>query len=945
MTGPTNADPGAGPTGAGPTDAGPAWPVDPAPGAAPRVVALGVEHRAAPRVLGVHRPDPRLSWQVEAPAGWRQQAYRVRLTPWTPPPGPTAGPATGPAPEPTTGPTAGPTTGPAPGPDPDPATVACADQAWVVGADGAEQVLVPWPGAPLRPGVPVQVQVQVRGADGTGSPWSAPVQVETAPVGGEWRAQALCPPPGAGDGGAWQLRHAFDLPARPVLARLHVSAHGLVVPHLNGERVGDAELAPGWTPYQRRLLVDTHDVTDLLVEGTNVLGALLADGWYRGLVGFDGGTRHHYGSRTALLAHLHAVLPDGSQVHVTTGPTGWWAAPSPITATGLYEGERYDARLADPRWCTAAGARDLHAWVPATETVPRCPATLESPRAEPVRRTEQVAPVEVVEVAPGVHRLDLGRNLVGRLRITVQGPRGTVVRLRHAEVLQHGRLETRPLRTATQCDEYVLAGTGPETWEPLFTVHGFRYAEIEGWPDPAGPGPGEVVAQVMHTDMARTGWFTCSEPLVDQLHDNVVTSMRGNMVSLPTDCPQRDERLGWTGDLQVFAPTAAFLHDCTGLVGSWLRDVALEQLPDGTVPWYVPVVPGGRMWTPPRPAAVWGDVAVLAPWTFYRRTGDVHLLAEQYASAQAWVDLVDRLAGPDHLWDTGFQLGDWLDPAAPPDRPEQALTDPHLVATAYFAASAGCLSRTAAVLGRTGDAARYGALAARVRAAFRARYAQGTVPPEHRTQTALALAVCFDLLADGPGGAAAVAAAGQALADLVAAGDHVVGTGFAGTPVVCEALSRTGHDATAYRLLLQRRCPSWLYMVLQGATSIWERWDSLRPDGTVNPGGMTSFNHYALGSVADWLHRRVAGLQEAAPGYREVRFAPRPGGGLTRACAVHDSPYGRIVSAWHVDADDLVVQVRVPTGSTGRVVPPDGGPAVPVGPGTHELRLPGAAPR
>jgi alpha-L-rhamnosidase len=406
--------------------------------------------------------------------------------------------------------------------------------------------------------------------------------------------------------------------------------------------------------------------------------------------------------------------------------------------------------------------------------------------------------------------------------------------------------------------------------------------------------------------------------------------MRGNFVDIPTDCPQRDERVGWTGDIQVFAPTASFLFDASGMLSGWLRDVAAEQLPDGTIPWYVPVIPAHEMWTPILPGAAWGDVATLTPWTLYERFGDAGILAAQFDSARRWVDLVSSIAGPDRLWNTGFQLGDWLDPAAPPQDPADAATDRYLVATAYFAKSARTVARMAAVLGRTDDEAHYVALADEVDAAFAAEY----VLPDGRmtsdAQTAYALAIAFDLIPD----AARRKAAGERLAQLVREAHNRIATGFVGTPLVSDALTQTGHLDKAYDLLLEQGCPSWLYQVVMGATTVWERWDSLLPDGDVNPGTMTSFNHYALGAVADWLHRVVGGLAPAAPGYRVVRFAPQPGGDLTSASARHRTPYGEASISWRLEDDRLSVDLRVPVGATGILELP-GLPAETLAHGTH----------
>ncbi|GAA2719645.1 alpha-L-rhamnosidase [Cellulomonas aerilata] len=764
------------------------------------------------------------------------------------------------------------------------------------------------------------------------SGWSPMSDVEAGLLDpSQWVALAVGAPSGWGDDDAGDerrpplVRHEFTLPRPVVRARLYATAHGLYEVEINGRRVGDDVLSPGWTEYAERLRYYTYDVTDLLQPGANAVGAWLGDGWYRGRIGFDGGYRDLYGDDLALVAQLHVTFDDGTEQVVATDGR-WRAGRGPVLFSGLYEGERYDAREEVPGWSrpgfddcawSAVRARSVEASV------------LVAPQGPPVRCTQEIEPVAVITTPSGATVLDFGQNFSGRVRLRVSGPAGTTVTVRHAEVLEHGELGTRPLRGAESRDTYTLAGREVEEWEPRFTMHGFRYVQVDGWP--AELRPGDVVARVHHTDLERTGWFGCSDPLVERLHENVLWSMRSNFVDIPTDCPQRDERLGWTGDIQVFAPTAAFLYDTTGMLSSWLRDVAVAQLPDGTVPWYVPVIPGGSSWTPIRPGAGWGDAAVLTPWTLYERTGDRGVLDAQYDSARAWVDLVERLAGHDRLWDTGFQLGDWLDPAAPPDDPAGARTDRYLVATAYFARSARHLAMTAGVLGHDEDAERYGRLADEVRAAFQGAYLMSDGRMTSDAQTAYALAIEFDLLPPG-----AVAGAGRRLAELVRAAGSRIATGFAGTPVICDALTRTGHLDEAYALLLQRECPSWLYTVLSGGTTIWERWDSLQPDGTVNPGGMTSFNHYALGSVADWLHRVVAGLAPGEPGYRSVVFQPRPGGGLTSASARHDTPYGTASISWQVRDGALDVTVEVPTGATGRVVLP-GDRTEHVGSGTHRF--------
>ncbi|MET9677839.1 family 78 glycoside hydrolase catalytic domain [Streptomyces sp. NPDC006482] len=796
---------------------------------------------------------------------------------------------------------------------------------------GADHLLVAWPGEPLTSRERAVVRVRTWSAsDDEPSAWSALSVVEAGLLApGDWSAVPV--------GAAWdedpgaerrpaRVRKHFRADDKPIeRARLYITAHGLYEAEINGTRVGDEVLAPGWTVYPHRLRYRTHDVTALLTPGANTIGAWLGDGWYRGKYGFDGGTRNIYGTDQSLIAQLEVTYTDGTTTVVATDRT-WYAAFGPILTSGLYEGETFDARLDDPRWATPTASSD--GWTP-VRTGTRDPRTLVAPEGPPVRCTEEIAPVSVTRTEDGRHLFDFGQNLVGRLRITADGPEGTVLTLRHAEVLQDGELATRPLREAHSADTLVLPGTGPYTWEPRFTLHGFRYAEITGWHGYLTPGA--VTARVHHTDMRRTGWFECSDPLVNRLHENVLWSMRGNFVDIPTDCPQRDERLGWTGDIQVFAPTASFLYDCAGMLDSWLADVALEQLPDGTIPWYVPVIPGEPMWTPIQPGAAWGDVATLTPWALYQRFGDLELLRRHYPMGKAWVDLVEKLAGPSRLWDTGFQLGDWLDPAAPPDDPAAGRTDRYLVATGYFAHSARHLARAARELGQTDEATAYGTLADEITAAFCSRYVRSDGRMESDSPTAYALAIAFDLLDTGRR-----QAAGDRLAELVEQNRARIATGFVGTPLICDALTDTGHLDTAYRLLLQTDCPSWLYTVSMGATTIWERWDSLRPDGTLNPGGMTSFNHYALGAVADWLHRVVGGIAVTGPGATALAFRPRPGGGITWARTRYETPHGTAALFWETTADGMKTEITVPPHCTAVVELPGCQPGR-LASGTHIL--------
>lgn len=788
--------------------------------------------------------------------------------------------------------------------------------------------LVAWPERALDARERVRVRVRTEMSDGVVSPWSSPLAIEVGLGRDDWRGDFVSPSvqaPATGHRPAHWMRAPFAVPLTAVRVRAYVAVHGVYELELNGSRTDDVELAPGWSSFGHRLRYQTYDLDQLALVGENVLGIWLADGWYRGRLGFNGGLWDVYGSDVAALVQLEVGYEDGRIEQI---PLAWRTAPSPITATGLYEGETYDARLELDRW-SQPGFDDA-AWS-APAVLPRTLFTheLESPTGPPVRVIESLRPV-VTEVRDGGRlRLDFGQNISGKVRFTASAAAGHVLRLHHAEVLADDELCVRPLRTATSVDSYVFSGHGKETFTPRFTIHGFRYVEIENWPQ--GQDPGEVEALVVHSDMRRTGWFESSHKLLDRFHENVVWSMRDNFVDLPTDCPQRDERLGWTGDIQVFAPAATFLYDSTGVILTWLRDLMVEQREHGSVRNFHPWLECGF---PAEPAAGWGDAAVLVPWTLYQRTGDLKILGDHVESMAAWVDQVEALTDGTGLWDRGFQLGDWLDPAAAPERPGDSATDAYLVATAYHARTAGVLAQTCDVLGDEERGSRYRAVEDRARLAFRSHFVTPAGRVVSDTVAALSLAICFDLL----DGQEQLDVAGRRLAERVREGDHLIRTGFIGTPLVCDALVRTGSTDTAYHLLLQTRCPSWLYPVTMGATTVWERWDSMLPDGTINPGEMTSFNHYALGAVVDFMHRTVAGLTPTAPGYSEVLLAPRPGGGLTHASASHLSPHGLITSSWRREGATFVLEVEVPPGVRATVQLPGQATGIDVPSGRSEHR-------
>lgn len=829
----------------------------------PTMLHLRIEHHRDAFGIGTDRP--RLSWIVETQVqGWHQAAYEIEMY------------------------------------DTDGKLLR---QTGRVESD--QSVLVDWPFEPLSSSERVTVKACAWSIDGQVSAWSEPASIEVGLLRKEdWTARFVGP--------NWEedlsqsqpaplLRHEFDVRPGVQSARLYVTALGVYELQLNGVVVGDHVMAPGWTSYHHRLRYQTFDVTGLLHEGRNALGAMLGDGWFRGRLSFGGGHRNIYGDRLGLLGQLEIAYEDGTVERIVTDDAqAWRAATGPIGASDIYDGETYDARLERSGW--SEPNYDDGDWTP-VRLIDWDLATLVAPVGPPVRRIELVAPVSIITSPSGCTLLDFGQNLVGKLRLNVQGPAGHTITLRHAEVLEHGELGTRPLRTAKAIDQYILRGEGIETWEPRFTFHGFRYAEVENWPGELSLD--DIRAVVCHSDMERTGWFECSDPLINRLHENVVWSMRGNFFDIPTDCPQRDERLGWTGDLQVFSPTASFLYDVSGFLTSWLQDLdADQQDASGIVPIIIPnVLPD-----PPMAAAAWGDAAVIVPWVLYQRFGDETVLASQFESMHAWVDRLNDLAGERRLWDQGFQFGDWLDPAAPPENPGNARASHPLVATAYFARSAELVGRAAGVLGFADEESHYLSLAREVREAFAREYITPAGRLLNDVQTAYALAIEFDFF---PSEEQRQYAA-QRLQELVQENGYHIGTGFVGTPLICDALCNTGNYAAAYRLLLQRECPSWLYPVTMGATTIWERWDSMLPDSSINPGEMTSFNHYALGAVADWLHRTVAGLAPAEPGYRKIAIQPRPGGGIRHASARHLTPYGLAECKWSIEGQTITINITVP---------------------------------
>lgn len=718
------------------------------------------------------------------------------------------------------------------------------------------------------------------------------------------------------------FRKTFDLPEAPHSATLTVTALGLYHAEINGRPFDDAVFRPGWTDYTRRVQVQRFDVTDSLVPGENALGVVLGDGWYAGFVGWI--YRQSGGDRPRLKARLDLVFPTGERRSLVTDE-GWLTATGPLLESDLLMGEWHDARRGLDGWSspgTPAGD-----WRPACLLPPEVEPELSETIGPPVRRMETLPARELPAVPgqpEGVHRFDLAQNISGRVRLSVEAAPGTVLEFRHAEILKpDGSLYVENLRRAKATDGFVCRGGGPETWEPMFTFHGFRYVEVKVTPPRAGGCPVRFAIEgvVLHSDIPKTGHFACSNPKLNQLWSNIDWGQRGNFLEVPTDCPQRDERLGWTGDAQVFVRTACFNRDVRLFFHKWMRDLRDGQLAEGAVQAFAPN-PG--VLEPRDGGPAWADAMVICPWTIYLCYGDTDILRDNYEAMTRFMDHMEKHASLDGIrahpglkrWQ-GF--GDWL--ALDNGDSWMGKTPIDLIGTAFHFYCAGIMARIAEFLGNAEDAARFARRREQIREAFAQRFLgpEGLLEPV--TQTSLVLVLHFELV-DGPQREACA----RRLVRMIEENDGHLQTGFVGTPYLLHALEATGHLDTAYRLLEKESYPSWLFPVNNGATTIWERWDGWTPEKGFQTTAMNSFNHYAYGAVGDWMVRSVAGLETDAdaPGYRAVIFRPRPGGSLRSAQASLQTAFGEVAIAWSLDGDDLRVVTTLPPGCTARFEPPDG---------------------
>lgn len=705
------------------------------------------------------------------------------------------------------------------------------------------------------------------------------------------------------------FRKQFAANKKIVSATAYITAHGLYEAQINGKRISDAYFTPGWTAYKKRLQYQVYDVTSLLQKGANAIGVTLGSGWYRGVIGFSN-NRNVYGKDIALLFQLTITYSDGSTEQVVSDDS-WKSSTGAIRYSEIYNGETIDAREEKTGW-TLPGYDDSK-WS-GVKTTSHPMNVLVATYNEPIRRKDEFQAKRIITTPSGEKVIDFGQNLVGWVTLKVKGNAGDKIVVSHAEVLDKtGNFYTTNLRAAKAQDTYILKGGEEEIFEPHFTWHGFQFIKLEGYPGELKPENFTAVA--LYSDMPTTGTFSSSHPLVNQLQHNIEWGQKGNFLDVPTDCPQRDERLGWTGDAQAFSRTAAFNMNVHNFFAKWLKDVEADQLPTGSVPFVVPNVLGAGS----AGSAGWADAATIIPWNVYLAYGDKKVLENQYNSMKAWVGYMQNNS-TDYLWNKGFHFGDWLFYRPHDDNDgKSAVTDKYLIAQCFYAHSTQLLINTARVLGKTAEVTSYESLLKNIKEAFAKEYLTATGRLVSSTQTAYVLALNFDMLPEN----LRAQAAERLAANVKDYGNHLT-TGFLGTPYLCHVLTRFGYTDLAYSLLLQEKYPSWLYPVKMGATTIWERWDGIKPDGTFQVPSMNSYNHYAYGAIGDWMYRVMVGLDtyEDGTGYKHSKIQPHIGGGFTNAAASLQTYYGKLSNSWKVSGDQLTMEIEVPANTTATVFVP-----------------------
>lgn len=831
-----------------------------------QAINLTCESRMNP--LGLDEPRPRFSWQVSSSESTAQSGYRIQVFQ-------------------------------------EPAGRILWDSGRI---SSRSSVLIPYDGPTLRPRTRYSWHVRVWDQKGRDSEYSEKAWWETGlmkPSG--FQADWICKP-NRGDVNQMQpcprFRKTFELEGRVKSARVYASALGIYSLSINGCPVSGDLLSPGWTSYGARVQYQTWDVTDLLRPGENVVSATLADGWYRGYL-VSSSNRNVFGQRLALMMQMHIRLEDGTERTILSDESWKTHEDGPIRYADFYNGICYDARLETPGW-EEIGFDDSD-WRSAA-VLKHSKLVLIAQEDQPVRRLLTLAPIGIITTPKGETLLDMGQNMVGWLKFRVKGPEGHTVMVQHGEVLdQDGNFYNDNYRSAKAEIVYTLKGGETETFEPNHTFFGFRYAKLINWPCEVRAEDFEGV--VICSDMEVTSGFECSDERVNQLFSNIQWGQRGNFVDVPTDCPQRDERLGWTGDCQVFARTACINMDSHKVLAGWLKDVLADQRADGAVPHVVPNVLGRDGYG----SAAWGDAVTIVPWTLYQCYGDKRVLEETYPAMRRWLDFIDSQSDG-YLWDAGEHFGDWLGLDAQ-EGSYVGATDKTLIATAFYAYSTRLTMQAADVLGYEKDKLELSQLLKRIIRAYRREFITPNGRLAVRTQTAYVLTLYFDLAEeiDRPRMA-------HELVELIGECGGHLSTGFVGTPYLCLTLTEAGAHDVAGQLLMKSDYPSWLYPITRGATTMWEHWDGIKPDGSFWSRDMNSYNHYAYGAIGEWMMRALAGIDMVRPAYGELLLHPRPIEELSFVSAWQKTPYGKVRCEWRIEDSLHTVSCAIPAGTTALLV-------------------------
>lgn len=848
------------------------------------VIDLTVESLTNP--LSVDNPHPRFSWKLVSPVkNTLQLNYEIRLS--------------------------------------NSATLKKA--LWNVNKLSNESVLVSYSGDQLLSKTKYYWQVRVKDNHGNISSWSPIQYFQTGLKPVDWVAKWIAVQGKDSSLISPLFRKDITLKKNIRSAMAFVTAKGLYEASINGKKIGNHYFAPGWTSYKNHLQYQVYDVSKSFNKGDNTIGVSLGDGWYKGRIGF-GNQKQFYGDTRALLLQIEIEYVDGTKEIIGTNES-WKTTNGPILSSNIYDGETYDARLEIPGW-NNTGFKETAAWKPVS-ILANGTEKIIGMSGPPVSKHEEFKAIKIIKTPLGETVVDFGQNLVGWVMLKAKGPAGTKITISHAEVLDKaGNFYTTNLRSAKQRNNFILKGEAEQIFEPHFTFQGFRYVKVDGYPGILKLDDLNAVA--VYSDMKTTGKFTTSNALLNQLQHNIEWGQKGNFVDVPTDCPQRDERLGWTGDAQAFATTAAYNMDVSGFFTKWLKDVSADQLPNGSVPFVVPNV------ISPRDAGSsgWGDVATIIPWDMYVAYGDKGILENQYGSMRKWVDYISSVS-KNNLWNSGSHFGDWLFYRPNDDNDGRAaVTDKYMIAQTFYAHSTQLLLNAAEVLGKTDDIKQYTELLKNIKIAYLKEYMTPNGKLVSNTQTAYVLALQFDMLPENLRQQAAERLA-QNVKDY---GTHLT-TGFLGTPYLCHVLSRFGYQDLSYDLLMQENYPSWLYPVKMGATTIWERWDGIKQDGSFQTPDMNSFNHYAYGAIGDWMYKNIAGINSIAtsPGFKKILIAPKPGGKLTSATGELETVYGKVKSSWVIIDGLFKLDVTIPPNTSAIIILPKSEKKEEIGSGNYHF--------